>query len=176
MANVLLIIAQVDFQPVEYKDTKSSLEEAGHTVKTASLAKEVAVGKDGSEVMPDLAVDDVNSDEFDAVAVIGGPGAPVLGKYDSVLALWKDFKEKGKIVAAICVAPTILAIAGVIDGVKATVWNNDGLQEKILHKYGAEFVDEDVVIDGKIVTANGPAAAKDFGKAVADVIEGTKGE
>lgn len=176
MAKVLMIIAQVDFQPVEYNDTKNVLESEGNQVVTASLAKETAVGKDGSEVMPDVAVDDVSSEEYDAVVVIGGPGAPVLGKYDSVIALLKSFKDEGKVVAAICIAPTILALAGVLDGKKATVWNKDEMQEKILHKYGAEFLDEPVVVDGNVVTGNGPDAAKDFGKAVADVIQGNKGE
>ncbi len=72
---------------------------------------------------------------------------------------------------AICIAPTILAYAGVLEGKKATVWNQDGKQAEILTKNGAEFVDELVVVDGKIVTANGPPAAEAFGKKILEMLK-----
>jgi protease I len=172
MKPVLILIAQLDFQPIEYSETRKELEAAGLKVKVASLTTETAVGKDGSEVKPDIAIDKANPDDYEALAIIGGPGAPVLARYEGVLAVVKKFSKKGKVIGAICIAPTVLAAAGVLLDKKATVWNNDGLQEKVLQRYGAEFVDAPVVVDGKIITANGPKVSKDFGKQLAAMIKG----
>ena len=53
-----------------------------------------------------------------------------------------------------------------IRGKKATVWDSEGAQATILEQEGAEYTGEPVTIDGKIVTANGPAAAEEFGQAL----------
>jgi protease I len=62
----------------------------------------------------------------------------------------------------------ILAKAGVLKDKKATVWTSslDRGPVKILKENGAEFVNEKVVRDGKIITANGPAAATEFGEKI----------
>jgi protease I len=170
MGNVLVIVAQKDFQPVEYGDTKTELEKAGYDVDVASITTDTAVGADGSEVKPNIAVKDADLIKYEAIILIGGPGAPVLGEYDEVLDLIKEAYKQEKIVAAICIAPTILAKAGVLEGKKATVWNGDGKQGDILTSAGAEFIDESVVQDDKIITANGPAAAEAFGRKIAEVL------
>ena len=170
MGNILVIIAQKDFQPVEYGDTKSELEKAGYDIDVASITTAIAIGSDGSEVKPDIAVKDADLSKYKAIVLIGGSGAPVLGEYSEVLDLVKDAEKQGKVVAAICIAPTILAKAGVLEGKKATVWNGDGKQGNVLKSSGAEFVDESVVQDGKIVTANGPAAAEAFGRKIVEVL------
>lgn len=73
---------------------------------------------------------------------------------------------------AICIAPTILAKAHVLEGRRATVWNVDEKQSQLLEKYGAEYTGEAVTIDGNIVTGNGPKAAVEFGKALAALVIG----
>ena len=171
MADVLLIIAQKDFQPVEYGDTRAELEKAGLGIAVASITTDVAVGADSNTVKPDVAVKDANAADYKAVVVIGGPGAHTLGEHEEVLELLKDAKDKGKVVAAICIAPTILAKAGLLEGKKATVWNGDGEQAGVIEAGGAEFVDNPVVADGKIITGNGPAAAREFGKTIADALK-----
>jgi len=174
MKKGLIIIAQLDFQPVEYSDTRKELEKAGIEISVASLTTEIAVGKDGSQVRPDIAIDDVNSEEYDSLVIIGGPGAPVLGKYEAVLNLIREFNEHNKVIGAICIAPTILALSGILRNKKATVWNKDLLQEKVLEKYEARYVDEEVVVEGNIVTANGPAAAHSFGVRLSELINQTE--
>jgi len=173
MADILLIIAQKDFQQIEYKDTRAELEKAGLKVKVASITTDIAVGKDGSKVKPDLAVEDANASDYKAIAVIGGPGAPELGEHDAVLDLLRDAQAKGKVVAAICIAPVVLAKAGVLEGKNATVWNSpldkSGIDD--IESAGATFVDKPVVVDGKLITGNGPAAAKEFGKAIAAALK-----
>jgi len=71
------------------------------------------------------------------------------------------------------ISPVILAKAGALKGKKATVWSSplDRSPIKILEAQGAEFVDEKVVWDGNIITGNGPDAAREFGKTIADALE-----
>jgi protease I len=106
--------------------------------------------------------------DFDAVVFIGGPGA--LERLDNEISykLARDTIEKGKILAAICVSPAILAKAGVLKSKKAVVWSSalDKSAVKILEDNGAIYEGESVVIDGKIITAHGPSSAQEFGEKI----------
>ena len=172
MAKALIVVSQTDFQPIEYKDTRDELEKAGIEVKAASFEAGEAFGKDGSKINVDVAIKDVDVNEYDAVVLIGGPGAAkqLIGNED-VKNLVKNFDNSDKVVAAICVSPVVLAEARLLKDRKATVWNEDGKQEEILAAEGAEYVDKPVVVDTRIVTANGPAAAKEFGKTIAKMLK-----
>ena len=167
----LLVVAQAGFHPIEYKDTKEELEKAGVEVKVASLEKAEAVDKEGNKIMVDAGIKEINANDYDAVVLIGGGGArqQFLGNPD-VIKLVQDFDNSEKIVAAICIAPRVLAEARLLKDRKATVWNEDGKQEEILAAQGATYSEEDVVVDSRIITANGPAAAKEFGKAIVDAL------
>lgn len=78
--------------------------------------------------------------------------------------------EAGKPLGAICIAPLILAKAGVLKGRKATVWDSGGEQIAILKAHGAVYTDQAVVIDGSVVTGNGPGAAGEFGRVFAGAV------
>ncbi|MBD3204264.1 hypothetical protein GF327_08270 [Candidatus Woesearchaeota archaeon] len=171
---VLLIIAQVGFQDVEYKNTRKVLEENRIEVETASISKETAKGKYGMELVPDTTVKDAILDGYDMIVVIGGPGAPKLAEYEEVMDLLKRGDGKKRLIGAICIAPAILAKAGILKGKRATVWTSKENKEaiEIIEEHGAEFVDEPVVVDGRIITANGPEAAEDFGKGIVEMIKG----
>jgi protease I len=114
-------------------------------------------------VKPDMLLKEVNIQDFDAIIFIGGAGAAEY--FDDPVAhkLAKDAYASGKIVAAICVAPVILARAGLLQGKKATAWESEGDQ---LRSLGADYTGKPVEVDGKIITAAGPFAAKDFGEAI----------
>jgi protease I len=79
-------------------------------------------------------------------------------------AIAKDAAAKGKVVAAICIAPSILARAGLLKGKRAAAWR---AQQSDLRRYGARWVPQPVVRVGKIITANGPKAARRFGETLA---------
>ena len=168
----LIIVAQTDFQPVEYGDTREELKNAGISVDVASFEKAEAIGADGTEVDVDIAIHDVDTNDYDAVVLIGGPGAArqLVGNED-VIKLVQSADNNHKIVAAICIAPVVLAQARLLRDRKATVWNGDGKQKEILGAQGASYSEEDVVVDTRIVTANGPSAAKEFGQTIAKLIK-----
>ena len=171
MTKVIVVIAEKNFQDVEYGDTRKALEKAGIIVRTASKTHGIKKGVFGEEVEVDFSFKEVYADDFEAIVFIGGGGAQKYINDGEATELARDFFDAGKITAAICIGPLILASSGILKGKKATVWDDgEGTQIKMLEGAKAEFVDEDVVLDGNIITANGPNAAKAFGKAIAEAL------
>ena len=166
MKKILFIIAKQDFRDEEYFIPKSILEKE-FEVKTASNTNEgeIALGFLGGEAKIDINYKNVNVDDFDAIIFVGGQGAPKNLDDEISYKIAKETVQKNKLLCAICIAPTILAKAGVLRGKKATVWHSEINKEpiKILEENGAIFVNEDVVEDNNIITANGPKAAEKFG-------------
>jgi protease I len=168
MARIILLIAEDGFQVREYGDTKNVLETAGHVVFTATMKKTVAVSNIGTQVPVDIFADTINVDEYDALYVVGGPGALSSLNNEIVHNLLKRFSQnETRRYGAICIAPRILAEAGVLSGVKVTGWNLDGKFEDICKGAGAIYVAEPVVVDGRVITADGPLSAKKFGETIA---------
>lgn len=169
---VAVIIAFKDFRDEEYFVPKEILAAAGAEIKTASSQKGTAIGADGGEVEVDLLVSEINPADFDAVVFIGGSGAlKYLDNEDSYNVAKQTVSQK-KVLASICISPVILAKAGVLEGKKATVWSSplDKSAVKILEEEGVIYQDELVVVDGKIVTGNGPAAAKKFAETIVETL------
>lgn len=169
---VVMIIASEDFRDREYFEPKEILENKRIEVKTASDKLGIAKGADGNKVSVDMLVSDIEPADFDAVIFIGGPGA--LAHLDNEISyqLAKSTVKQGKILAAICISPVILAKALVLKDKKATVWSSseDYYPIQILEQNGAHYLNKSVVVDGKIVTANGPLAAKEFGKKIVELL------
>lgn len=170
MKTALFIIAQQGFRDEELKIPYDVLSSAGIKCIVASITRDMAVGKLGAQVNPDMAVSEANINEIDVVIVVGGPGAPELASYNEVIDLLRLAKESGKVLAAICVAPTILARAGVIGGKKVTVFFTP--ENKLsVENGGATYVSENVVVDENLVTANNHEAAVEFGKAIVEILK-----
>lgn len=169
---ILMIIAPRDFRDEELLIPKEYFENLGATVLVASKELDVCKGMLGAQIKPDLALRDVNIDDFDAVVFVGGAGVPVYYNDPEALRIAREAYEKGKVVGAICLAPGILASAGILNGKKATVWwtPQHTLGRDLLVRNGATLVDEPVVVDGRVVTANGPNAARAFAEAIAQLL------
>lgn len=170
MAKILFIAAQVGFRDEELLQPKEILKD--HQIFIASKTLSTARGVLGHEIKPDLTLEEAlkKVDEFEAIIYVGGPGAEAYLKDYAALELVKKAyeSEKVKILAAICLSPLILAEGGVLKGKQATVWDpGDKTNIRKLELKGAKFVDKNVVQDGKLITANGPGAAKEFGILIA---------
>lgn len=168
MKKVALFIAYKGFRDEEYLEPKKILENNGIKVITVSTEKGMASGKLGATAEVDLTVDEVNIDEYDCLALVGGPGALEYLDNEKIHKLFNDFYSKNKPVAAICISPVVLAHAGLLKGKKATVWP-DGKDELI--KAGAIYVEQPVVVDSNIITANGPDAAGSYGSTIVDILK-----
>ena len=165
----VFVIAQDNFQDKELLDSKKVLTERGIEVKVAAKTRDKAVGKLGTKLEPDLAIAEIETKDFDAIVFIGGLGAADYFTDDQVLQLVRDFKEVDKILGAICMAPSILANAGVLIGKTVTSFPSE---EENLRDKGADYTGMQVETDGKIVTGKDPTAAIEFGEKLAYLLEG----
>ena len=166
-----LVIASKGFQPIEYGTPKQLLEDAGFLVVTISDAMGEAVAKDGSVAQVDKVLQDVDPKEFDGIFIIGGPGALDHLDNQETNRIVNEMMVLQKPYGAICISSRILAKAHVLTGKKATGWNNDGELETIFPQNNVTYVPEPVVVDGNIVTADGPSSAEAFGKAIISVLQ-----
>ena len=160
----LLIIAPENFRDEEYFHTKEELEKAGIDVTTASRSTDTATGMMGGSAEPDISLREVSVDDYDAIVFIGGSGSSVYFNNPVSLDIAKKAASADKILAAICIAPSILANAGLLQGKQATAFSSE---ESNLRAKGAEWTGEGVTEDGNIITADGPGSARDFGRAIA---------
>jgi protease I len=109
--------------------------------------------------------------EFDALVFVGGSGAARFLDDEDIYRILEEAKDM--VIGAICIAPAILAKNGILKGKRATVWSNNmdkGLIG-ILEENGAIYENSSVVVDEKIITANGPMAAKEFAEKVLEVLD-----
>jgi protease I len=165
--NVLMVIAPEDFKDEEYFLTKAVLEDGGAEVTTASL-QEMAESVSGENVKVDLLIGDAGTD-YDALVFVGGPGATIYFDKEEAHTLAKKFNKQGKVVAAICIAPSVLARAGLLEGKKATAFPT---QETDLREHRANYTGAEVEVDGNIVTGKDPDAAEEFAKKILEVLKG----
>jgi len=169
---IVMVIAFRDFRDEEYFIPKEIFEAAGAEIKTASNEKGLAIGSGGGEASIDFLAEDINLANFDAVVFAGGSGC--LKNLDNEVSynLVKEAVSQNKVLGSICISPVILAKAGVLQGKKATVWSSplDKFAVKILRNSGANYQSAPVVVDGKIITASGPSAAKEFAETIIKVL------
>jgi len=144
---VVMVIAHKNFRDEELFVTKQTLERKGVQVVVASSALTPAKGMLGRSYKPDILIKDINMDDYDALVFVGGMGATEYWDNEIAHNLARAALEKNK----------------VLKGKKATVWSSEANQLKSL---GAIYTGKSVERDGLIITANGPQAAEEFGKAI----------
>jgi protease I len=165
---VLMILAPKDFRDEEYFKTRVVLQGNGAQVLTTAQGVEEATGVLGGKAKVDLSLDKVVVDDYEAIVFIGGPGAQSYFTNKKVLALASRAVGLNKVVGAICIAPSILANAGVLQNKKVTSFSSE---EKNLKQKGAKFTGKDVEVDGEIVTASGPQVAEAFGQELVKLLK-----
>ncbi|HID93896.1 MAG TPA: DJ-1/PfpI family protein [bacterium (Candidatus Stahlbacteria)] len=160
---VLMIIASKNFRDEELETPMSILKTQGARVTIASSSLDTATGMLGAKATPNILITDVNVADYDAIIFVGGSGASEYWNDLTAHEIAKRAVEQNKILCAICIAPVTLANAGVLEGRKATAWSSE--KDKLELK-GATYTGTSVQVDGNIITANGPAAAKEFGETI----------
>lgn len=171
MAEILMVIAPDRFRDEELFETRRVLEEKGHRVTVAGHPTGLSRGTRGGEFLLEEDLYRQNPDLSDAIIFVGGGGAEAY--FDNPVAhqIAGTMLESGKVTAAICIAPVILARAGLLSGRRATVFP-DGKEELI--RAGALYQEEPVVTDGLLITADGPGSAVEFALAVSAALEGQR--
>lgn len=170
MKTALVIIAPTGYQDKELEGTMKGLKDAGFDVVIGSTEAGTCTGKLGGSTEAGIALRDVVASSYDRIAFIGGPGAHALVDDIDAKRVAREAVDVHIPLGAICIAPTILAAAGVLKGKTATVWDDgERTQVSFLQTHGASYAGEDVTVDGLIVTANGPGAAEEFGRRIAGI-------
>jgi len=164
-----LIIARENFRDEELFETKFVLDNAGVETIIASTRTGVIKGMLGGSAEAGILVKDIVVDDYDAIIFVGGSGAKEYFNNGVALDIAREATDKGKVLAAICIAPVVLANAGVLNGVRATSFLSE--RPRLL-KAGAIYTGAPVERDGSVITGSGPRAASLFGEAIADAIFG----
>ncbi len=153
-----VVLTANKFEDMEVFFPVFRLMEEGWQVDVAAPKKEEISGENGYSLMPDKTIDEINPDDYDLLIIPGGSpdGAPsVVRKIKKALEITKDFFAKNKPVASICHGPWTLADAGVIKGRHLTSYWHDGVPEDV-KKAGGIWEDQEVVVDGNLVTSRYP--------------------
>jgi protease I len=172
MTKRVLIMATDGFEQSELMGPKAALEAAGfETVVASSQAGEIKGWKDknwGESVPVDALIADMNADDFDALLLPGGQMNPdILRMDEAAVDLVEDFNDAGKPIAAICHGPWMLVEADVVDGRTVTSWPSVRTD---LSNAGANVVDQEVAIDGNLITSRKPDDIPAFSKALIDAL------
>ena len=164
---IALIAAATNFQDEELFGVRRVFDDTGFETVIASAGVEIIRGLHGNLTKADIALNLLILDDFDALVFIGGPGATSMFNNPAALNIARSAVQKGKIVAAIGVAPAILANAGILKGVHVTSFAS---QRPRLLAAGAICSDAPVERDGLIITARDPLAAVPFAQEIMNAL------
>jgi len=169
MANVLIPLAQ-GFEELEAISIIDILRRAGIKVVVAGLTDGPIKASRGTNVLPDMNLDDALQQEYDMVALPGGmPGASNLNDDARVHDLLKTMANSDKFTGAICAAPIVLANAGILDGKRVTSY--PGFVDK-MDLPTVDYTGSPVERDGKVITSRGAGTALDFALELVDALVG----
>lgn len=161
--SILMVIAPEDFRDEEFKVPYDLFRESGFKVVVASTDTTPAKGMLGMTVKPDMSLEQVDADDFDGLVVVGGSGCEVLWDNATLHKIVQGFNAQKKMIAAICIAPVVLARAGILEGKTITAY--PAVRNEV-SKYCARCTDADVERSGNVITCSGPKAAADFGRSI----------
>ncbi len=154
MSRIAVIITDM-FEDSEYSKPAKAFKKAGHELVHVGLkARQTVKGKrKGTPVKIDKAVKDLPAHDFDALFIPGGYSPDRLRADEDAVQFVKIFVESGKPVFAICHAPQLLVTAQVLNGRRLTGWKSI-IQD--IKNAGGEFIDQEVVKDGNLISSRSP--------------------
>jgi len=164
-----LIIGSQNFRDEELFETKRVLDAALVQTVIASSKTGAIQGVLGNVAVASIPVNRLKVDDYDAIIFIGGPGAAEYAGNPTVMNMVRETVRKGKVLAAIGVAPTILANANVLAGIRATSYLSE--RDRLIQA-GAIYTVFPVERERSIITATGPDAAVQFGRVITDALAG----
>jgi protease I len=164
---IAMIIAKDGFRDEEYLQPKDVFVKSNFEVDTYSSSTGIAKGMLGATVKVDKTIDQLKVEDYYAIVFVGGVGSSEYWDNPVAHKIVQEAVKQNKVLAAICIAPVTLAKAGVLKGKNATVYPSESGQ---LKKYNVNYTAKDVEVDGKIVTAAGPHAAKQFAETIKNLL------
>ncbi len=154
------------FEEIEALAVVDILRRAGIETEMIGVVGSVISGAHGIRVVMDKRLNEIRMENYDGIILPGGSlGYKNLGKSKAIMDAIKQFNERGKLVAAICASPMLLAKAGVLENRKATIY--PGLESKIPYPRA-----DKVVVDGNVITSQAPGTAIAFALAIVEYFLG----
>jgi 4-methyl-5(b-hydroxyethyl)-thiazole monophosphate biosynthesis len=158
------------FEEIEAVTIVDVLRRAGIEVTLAGLQEGPLEGSRGVRVVPDRLLGEEGPEDFDVVVLPGGTGGALrLGEDERVQGLLRRFREKERLTAAICAAPTVLQDLGFLQGARAT--SHPAVSDRMT---GVDYVEDRVVVDGRLVTSRAAGTAMEFALKLVEILEGRK--
>jgi len=158
------VLAEEIYEDLELWYPALRLREAGAEVKIVGTGSAKTYhSKHGYPVTVDAAAEDVSAGDFDALIVPGGYAPDRLRRYPAVLDLVRGVFERGKVVAMICHAAWVPISAGILQGRTATCV--PAVKDDLVNA-GATYVDQEVVVDGNLVSSRRPSDLPAFCRAI----------
>ena len=170
------ILAADMFERVELEKPRKALEDAGASTEVISIHDGEIKGFDhfdpANTVKVDRTVEEVSPDDYDALMVPGGVGNPDQLRGDqNAVAFVRGFHDAGKPMAVICHGPWVLVESGVVRGKRVTSWPT---LETDIRNAGGDWVDEEVVVDGNVVTSRKPDDIPAFNREMLRIFSGER--
>ena len=149
------ILAADMFERVELEEPRKALEDAGAEVEVVSIHDGEIKGFDhfdpANTVPVDRTVEEASPGDYDALMIPGGVGNPdQLRGDENAVSFVQEFHRAGKPIAVICHGPWVLVESGAVRGKRVTSWPT---LETDIRNAGGDWVDQEVVVDGNLVTS-----------------------
>ena len=170
------ILAADMFERVELEEPRKALEDAGAEVEIVSIHDGEIKGFDhfdpAGTVTVERTVEEASANDYDALMIPGGVGNPdQLRGDENAVAFVRGFHDAGKPMAVICHGPWVLVEAGVVRGRRLTSWPT---LETDIRNAGGDWVNEEVVIDGSLVTSRKPDDIPAFNREMTRLFSGER--
>ena len=153
------------FDEIEALTVVDVLRRAGIAVDTVGVVGSVITSLHEIKVTADKRLSEANADDYDGIVLPGGAGYLTLARTGQITNILKKLNSQGKLIAAICAAPYVLAKAGVLEGKRATIY--PGMEKELPYPR-----DERVVVDNNIITSQGPGTSMEFALKIVEVLIG----
>lgn len=165
----IAILAENMYQEMELWVPYYRLREEGANVTVVGTTGATTyTSKTGYPVNADVAAGEVTADNFDAIIIPGGYAPDMMRRSPAMVKLVKDAFHAGKVVAAICHAAWMLCSAGILKGKTATCYYS--IKDDLMNA-GAHYVDQEVVVDGNLITSREPKDLPAFCREVIKALE-----
>jgi 4-methyl-5(b-hydroxyethyl)-thiazole monophosphate biosynthesis len=154
------------FEELEVIAVIDILRRAGITIDLVGVPMTSIIGRNGIRLATDKRLNEIKIEEYDGIVLSGGgKNVENLMRSSIIIQAIQKLNSRGKLVAAICAAPKLLAKAGVLEKKRATIY--PGLEKELPYPR-----DGRVIVDGNIITSQGPGTALEFALKIVEILLG----
>jgi len=167
---IVLVVPHTQFREEEVFEPQRILEKEGAEILVVSSKAGMCRGMRDGIIEATVTIEDVDAKEHDGLIIAGGSSVPLLfWKNKSLSELVSNMSEAGKVVGAISLSTVVLAKANLLEGKNATVYHLPEAIEELINA-GARYVGEKLIVNGKVIMAEGPSEARLFSNAIVSAL------